>query len=61
MWDRRIVKKLEDYVGRFSIACSFRCIGEILSGGLWVCMVLKMIMIRHCFGRISWNFMTWWE
>jgi hypothetical protein len=28
MWDRRVVKKLEDCVGRFSIACSFRSISD---------------------------------
>ena len=33
MWDRRMVEKLEDYVGRFSIACSFRCIGDNFEWG----------------------------
>jgi hypothetical protein len=35
---------------RFTIACSFRCISDNLSGHLWVCMVLIMKMTKNCFG-----------
>jgi len=39
MWDRRLVEKLEVCIGRYTVACSFRNIGDndswAFGGGLW--------------------------
>lgn len=32
MWDRRVVEKVEDYIGRYMVACSFKCVSD---GFLW--------------------------
>jgi hypothetical protein len=28
MWDRRVVEKIEECMGRFVVVCSFRCVTE---------------------------------
>jgi hypothetical protein len=43
-WYRRVVEKMKDCVGRFSIACSFRSVCYDLSGHLQVYMVQIMTM-----------------
>ncbi|KAG2711493.1 hypothetical protein I3760_04G079300 [Carya illinoinensis] len=28
MWDRRVVEKVEDCIGQYSVACSFKCVSD---------------------------------
>jgi hypothetical protein len=62
MWDRRVVEKIEDCVGRFYIVLlevsviilsGHLLIKKILSGHLGVCIFQIMRMTGKCF-RMSW-------
>jgi hypothetical protein len=61
MWDRRVVEKIEECVGRYTIACSFKNVDDNF---VWVfggCMGRMMMVI----GGILWDelvgLMSWWE
>lgn len=43
MWDRRVVEKLEEVVGQFSVSCRFRNVRDNFEWALLVCMVLICI------------------
>ena len=43
MWDRRVVEKLAEVVGQFSVSCRFRNVGDNFEWALLVCMVLMWI------------------
>ena len=43
MWDRKVLEKLEDVVGQFSVSCKFRNIEDNLNGLLLVFIVLLWI------------------
>jgi len=53
MWDRRVVEKIEDYVGRFVVACSFNCVQKKLkklNGPLRGFMGQKMMWKEDVYG-----------
>ena len=35
MWDTRVVNKMEEAVGRFSVSCKFTCVRSVYLGVYW--------------------------
>jgi hypothetical protein len=50
MWDRRVVEKVEEYVGRYTLALSLRNAKDYFSWALGVCMGLMMMGRGGCCG-----------
>jgi hypothetical protein len=50
LWDRRVVEKIEKFVGTNTVAFFFEVSVIILSGFLLVFMVQMMIMIGNSYG-----------
>jgi hypothetical protein len=38
MWDRRVVEKIEEYVGRYVVACAFRSVSVNFDWGFCGCL-----------------------
>jgi hypothetical protein len=53
MWDRRVMKKNEECVGKFVVACYLDVLLRILKGHLRVCMGQMMMWNEDVFG-MSW-------
>jgi hypothetical protein len=64
MWDKRVVEKIEDCLGRYTVACSFRSVGDNFE---WAFAVVYGPNDHHerkrlwdeLVGRISWWEMPW--
>ena len=64
MWDRRVVEKVEEYIGRYMVACSFKC---VLDDFLWAFAgvygpnldVNRSILWNELVGVQSWWDLSW--
>jgi hypothetical protein len=52
LWDKRVVEKLDSFVGRFSVSCLWRGVSDGLLGLVLGFMVLLVILLDKIFG---WN------
>jgi len=61
MWDMRLVEKIEEYVGEFVLACSFRSVADDFSWAFAEVYGLKNDIIRRSLWDELTGLISWWE
>jgi hypothetical protein len=61
MWDRRIVEKIDVYVGEFVVAWSFRSVVDEFSWSFARVYGLNNDIIRKSLWEELANLISWWE
>lgn len=54
MWDKRIVEKIDVFVGEYVLACSFRSVEEDFFLGLLLGFMVLILMLSEVLFGMSW-------